>query len=160
MMHLLLASLLLQSASQAPAFKFAKEQRVYVVAVETGSRNLNVTSANLLLERLAKNQFKKGHAFRIASVLRGADFVFFVLLDSDSPTIDEVAIVVLPADYERVGGNLDALRNAALWQADGHYKLGRHAALAGATLGLSAIFDRSGVVQGLVKQFHRDALGK
>lgn len=141
-----------------PTFKFAKDQRVYVVAAETSSRNLNVTSANLELERLAKNQFKKGRAFRLTNTLRDADFVFFVLLDADSANSDEVALVVAPADYERASRSLDALRNAALWQADGHYKRGRHAALAGATIGLSTIFDRSGVVQGLVKRFHHDVL--
>jgi len=66
----------------ADTFKFAKEQRVYVVAVETGSRNLNATSGNLQLERLAKNQFKKERSFRIATTLREADFVFFVVLAS------------------------------------------------------------------------------
>lgn len=151
------AFLLFQTAD---TFKFAKEQRVYVVAVETGSRNLNATSGNLQLERLAKNQFKKERSFHIATALREADFVFFVVLDANSANFDEIAMAVLPGEYERAGGNLDALRNAARWQADGHYKRGRHAALAAGTLGLSAIWDRSGVVQELVKQFHKETLGK
>lgn len=60
------------------------------------------------------------------------------MLDAASDNYDEIALAVSPADYERVGGNLDALRNSALWQADNHYKRGREAALVGATMGISA----------------------
>jgi hypothetical protein len=50
------------------------------------------------------------------------------------------------------------MRTVPLWQGDGHYKVGRHAALAGATIGCSALFDRPSVVKNLVKQFHKETL--
>jgi hypothetical protein len=143
-----------------PSFTFAKEQRVYIVAVDTSSRNASVTKADLELERHAKDQFKTRRIFRAANTIREADFVFFVMLDADSPRLDEVAVVVSPSDYERADGNLDALRNAALWQSDNHFKnAAAEGALAGA-LGIPMISHHPNVVAGLVKQFHRDVIGK
>jgi hypothetical protein len=113
---LVLASFLLQASPQSTAFNFAKEQRVYIVAVEATSRDCNATRLDLALERAAKDYFKKTNIVKVAITLRESDFVFFVVLDGN----DEVALAVLPADYERAGGNLDALRNNALWQAEGH----------------------------------------
>ena len=135
--------------------KFRKEQRVYVVGVEAASRDLSGTRANLALERLAKDQFKKAGAFRVVNTLRDSDFVFFVMVDSASRNIEEVALAVSPVDYERLGGNLDALRNAALWQGENHFKAGR----AVASLGWSEVFHSQNVVAGLVKQFHKEAIG-
>lgn len=67
MHHLIIALFLLQSAPQSPVFKFAKQQRVYVVAVEAKSRDLNSTRADLeIIERAAKDQFMKVKAFRVA----------------------------------------------------------------------------------------------
>jgi hypothetical protein len=97
----------------------------------------------------------------VASTLRDADFVFFVMLDADSPKIDEVAVVVSPSDYQEANGNLDVLRNAAVWQSDNHFRnAGAEAALATFTAGMSVIFHHADVVAGLVKQFHEDVLGK
>lgn len=121
MVRFVIASLLLQVAVQSPSFKFAKEQRVYVVAVEANSRELASARASLELERMAKDEFRKANFFRVASTLRDSDFVFFVLLDAESANYDEVALAVSPADYEREGGNLDRLRNCAVWQADNHF---------------------------------------
>lgn len=92
--------------------------------------------------------------FQVASTLHDADFVFFVMLDGDSPKIDEVAVVVSPSDYQEANGNLDVLRNAALWQSDNHFKnAAGEAALATFTGGMSVIFHHADVVAGLVKQF-------
>ncbi len=160
LIQLALAALLIQVAPQDNAFRFAKAQRVYVVAVEVSSRDLSITRANLELERKAKDEFRKLKAFRIAATLRDADFVFFVVFDEQSRNFDEVALAVLPGDYEQSGQKLDLLRNAAVWQKDSHLKRGRHAALAGATLGLSPIFDRPSVVKALVKEFHKEVLAQ
>ena len=145
--------------SQAP-FKFAREQRVYVVAVEAISRDLNMTKADLQVERRAKDELMNAKLFQVSNTLRDADFVFFVLIDSTGQSLDEIALVTLPSDYQRLGNSLDALRNVALWQSDNHFKPGRHAALAAATIGASAFFDRPSVVKGLVKKLHKDTLGK
>jgi hypothetical protein len=150
-----------QAPLSQPRFTFAKEQRVYIVAVDSSSRNASVTKAALELERYAKDQFRKHHVFQIANTLREADFVFFVMLDSDSSKIDEIAIVISPPDYHNANGDIDGLRDAALWQSDNHFKnAGAEAALAGATLGWSAIFHHVNVVAGLVKQFHKDTIGR
>jgi hypothetical protein len=138
------------------SYRFKKEQAVYVVAVKSVSRNLAISSADLEVERRAKEQFKKEKAFRVVNVLNQADFVFFILVDDESSRTDEIALAVLTQDYRTLGKDLDGLRSAAIWQDSGHMKVGRHAALAGATVGLSAIFDRPSVSKGLVKQFHRD----
>ena len=158
---LLVAALFLvpqDSPTAKIGFTFSAGQSVYVVAADTGSRNLAATEANLKLERLAKDQFKKEKTFKIAKTLNEADFVFFILYDPASSGVDELALAALPSDYEESGKSLDALRNASLWQDDGHYKRGRHAALAGATLGYSLLFDRPSVAKGLVKEFHKDVL--
>lgn len=155
MVQLLLASLLLQTNPQADTFRFAEGQRVYVVAVSAISRDLSATSAYLGLERLAKDQFKKAGVFKIATTLRSCDFVFFVIASGD-----ELALAVLPSDYERAGNNLDALRNVALWQGDSHLKVGREAGLAWATGGVSLIFHRPSLIRNLVKQFHADTVSK
>ncbi len=148
------------SPSPPDGFRFAPDQSVYVVAAQGLSRNLELTSSALELERKAREQFRKAKKFKIARTLNEAHFVFFVLIDPDSANFDELALAVLPTDYVRHGANLDALRSAALWQDTAHLKAGRNAALAGATLGVSAIFHRPSVVKGLVKQFHRDAFPK
>ena len=83
------------------------------------------------------------------------------MLDADSPKIDEVAVVVSPSDYQEANGNLDVLRNAAVWQSDNHFKhAAGEATLASVTIGMSLIFHHADVVAGLVKQFHKDTLGK
>ena len=118
----MMLALLLQQAPPSPAFKFTKEQKVYVVAVDADSRNISVTKADLELERLAKTQFKKRKVFRLANTIREADFVFFVMLDTSSSRTDEIAVVITPSAYLAANGNIEALRNAALWQSDNHFK--------------------------------------
>src|SRR5207248_3161561 len=94
MPNALYVALLLLQITSASGFKFAKEQRVYIVAVDSTSRNASVTKADLELERYAKDQFKKRKVFRNANTVSGADFVFFVMLDTDSSRTDEIALVV------------------------------------------------------------------
>lgn len=162
MRQLVIAALLYASsvtgAQPTEHFKFAKEQRVYIVAAETQSRNLSETRDDLQADRRAQKEFKKLGVFEIANALRQADFVFFVLIDSESRDVDELAVAITPADYEKDGSNFDRLRNVALWQSSGHLKTGRHAALAGATVGYSAFFDHPSVIRDLVKKFHREVV--
>jgi len=138
--------------------RLAPGQSVYIVALDT-SRRTDLASTNLAAERDAKQQFVKEKRFNVASTLKGADFVFLIALDKDSKISDQIAIVLSPADYQANRNSLEAMRDAALWQADAHFKVGRHAALAGATLGASAFFDPN-VTKGLVKQFHKELRGK
>ena len=65
-----------QTPSTWPAFTFAKGQRVYVVAVDSNSRDASITRADLQLERLAKNAFKRHKAFQIASHATRRQFRF------------------------------------------------------------------------------------
>ena len=141
-------------------FNFERGQRVYVVAVSTRSRDLDVTKSDLEVERDAREQFKKSKQFMVASTLRGADFVFFILFDSTSSESEEMALAVSPDDYQKYGSNLDALRNAALWQSSNHLNVGRHTALAGATIGVSVLFDHPSVAKGLVKRFQDETISK
>lgn len=141
-------------------FNFERGQRVYVVAVSTRSRDLDLTKSELEVERNAKDQFKKSKEFMVVSTLRSADFVFFILLDPTSSDAEELALAALPDDYEKYGSNLDALRNVALWQSNNHYNVGRHAALAGATMGVSVLFDHASVASSLVKRFQKETISK
>ena len=141
-------------------FNFERGQRVYVVAVGAGSRDLDLTKSELEVEREAKDQFKKSKGFTAVSTLRSADFVFFILFDSESSDAEELGLAALPDDYVKYGSNLDALRNVALWQSNKHYNVGRHAALLGATMGVSVLFDHSTVASDLVKQFQKETISK
>ena len=133
---------------------------MYVVAVGAGSRDLDLTKSELEVEREAKDQFKKSKGFTAVSTLRSADFVFFILFDSESSDAEELGLAALPDDYVKYGSNLDALRNVALWQSNKHYNVGRHAALLGATMGVSVLFDHSTVASDLVKQFQKETISK
>ena len=82
------------------------------------------------------------------------------MLDASSRVADELALVLLPDDYVQFNHNLDSLRSVAIWQSDGHFKVGRNTALVGATLGASKIFHRPSVSQGLVKRFHKEVIPK
>src|SRR5437879_5729087 len=126
------ASLCASQLNSQP-FQFKSEQSVYVVAADSASRDLSVTKADLETERLAKNQFVKEKKFRLARTVSEADFVFFLLVDSNSRDTDELALAVLPSDYVRCETNLDALRNAAVWQESAHFRV-KDRALAGATI--------------------------
>jgi hypothetical protein len=47
-----------------------------------------MTKADLELERYTKNAFQRHNVVQVASTLRDAGFVFFVMLDSDSLKIE------------------------------------------------------------------------
>jgi 2,3-bisphosphoglycerate-independent phosphoglycerate mutase len=81
---ILASSFLAGSQMTSDIFGFRRAQAVYVVAVKSLSRNLTVTSADLEVERHAKEQFKKEKAFRLAKVLSEADFVFLIVVDDAS----------------------------------------------------------------------------
>jgi hypothetical protein len=152
------------AAPNAPAsnqqFKFERGQRVYVVAVNTRSRNLDRTKSDLEVERYARDQFKHSKVFVISNTLRGADFVFLVLIDSASSGPDGLALAALPDDYVKYGSNLDALRNAALWQSSGHVNELAHAELGVFTFGGSILFDHPNLAKGLVKTFQKETISK
>lgn len=133
----------------------APGKSAYVVAVSAMSRDLSLTSANLVVERETKEQFKKEKRFRIAKGIFQADFVFIVYVDMASPQRDEIALAVPTDAYKDVEGNLDALRAAALWQSDAHFNAMPHVAASMVTLGLSMIVDKPSVCKGLVRQFHK-----
>ncbi|HXW54209.1 MAG TPA: hypothetical protein VEJ67_00580 [Candidatus Cybelea sp.] len=145
-------------AGSSSQFNFERGQRVYVVAVDTNSRN--VAPSDLEVERKATNQFRHAKVFVVSDTLRNADFVFFILVDYEPNGVDEIALAVSPTDYRRDGSDPDLLRNDALWQASKHINGGGRAALAGATMGASILFQHSGAAEALVKQFHKEALSK
>jgi hypothetical protein len=141
-------------------FNFERGQRVYVVAVSTRSRDLDLTKSELEVERYAKDEFKKSKGFTVASTLRSADFVFFILFDSTSNGPEELALAALPDDYEKYGSNLDALRNLALWQSSGHVNELAHGELAVLTMGGSMLFDHPNLAKSLVKRFQKETISK
>jgi hypothetical protein len=144
----------------AADFSFARGQRVYVVAVDGRSRDSLVTNPDLREERRIRDQFTKQKSFVIVRTLHEADFVFFEMINSDHQlggSQEAIAVALSPSDYERANGNLDAIRNAASWQSDGHYG---HTGLVVATMGTSAIFDHADTALVLVKKFHKETLGK
>jgi len=130
------------SRQNGNSFKFAPGQAVYVVA------------SQLQLERKARDEFNRQKRYRVVNALKDADFVFAAILDPASNDFDEVALVVLPSDYQELWGQLDALRNKALWQGHGHLHRGKETALVVLTLGYGNLF-RS-VVKSLVQDFHRE----
>lgn len=89
-------------------FKFASGQAVYVV------------SNDLAVQRKAEEQFANDRQFKVASGLKGADFVFVALLDASSE--EELALILLPDDYSQYRADLDGLRSHALWQGAGQLR--------------------------------------
>ena len=88
-------------------FKFAPGQKVYVV------------TSPVSVERKANDQFMKDRQFKVNNGLRGADFVFMVLLDESVYPEEELALVVLPADFSQYRTDLIALQDHALWRGGG-----------------------------------------
>jgi Trypsin-like peptidase domain len=112
--------------SGASSFKFAGGQTVYVV------------SARLGMQRKAGEQFGKDRQFKVSSGIGNADFVFVGLWDPSS--LEELALVVLPADYSLYRADPDALRDHSLWQSGGK------------------VHAYSSEVQNLVRQFEQAVL--
>jgi hypothetical protein len=145
--------------AQKSGFTFKREQKVYVVAVNFGSRDLSLTGGSLEIEGKAREQFRKEKKFVLSGSPKEADFVFLILIDQLSRRLDETALAILPDDYVKYGSNLDGLRTVALWQDASHFKGSQEAkgtALAAGTLGVGNLFYRPSVAKSLVKQFHKD----
>src|SRR6266705_2948713 len=90
----LLAFLLLQSA-----FHFQPEQAVYIVALDATRADLGQAKLNLEVERRAGDEFKSQKKFKVAKTINDTDFVFFVLVDTESSRNDELALAITPKDY-------------------------------------------------------------
>lgn len=133
-------------------------QSVYIVALDTSSRRADTAGGSLELERKAREEFEKERKFKVASVLKTADFVFVIALDRAARDSDEVAIAISPGDYMANSDSFEKMRDAAIWQGSAHFKRGKHTAIAAASLGYSKFFDHSSVVKGLIKQFHKEVL--
>ncbi|HXN23338.1 MAG TPA: hypothetical protein VOA41_11415 [Candidatus Dormibacteraeota bacterium] len=88
-------------------------------------------------------------------MLKGADLVFVIAINSNARDKDEIALALSVQNYEANSTSLEKLREVAIWQGDGHYKRGKRTGLAMATMGYSGFFSGS-VAKGLVKQFHKE----
>lgn len=69
-------------------------------------------------------------------------------------------MALTPSDYARSRGDLDAMRDAAVWSSDGKVHGGADDLLSAGTFGLSRAFHRPSTSAGLVKQFLVAELGK
>ena len=149
----LLAFLLLQSA-----FHFQPEQAVYIVALDATRADLGQAKLNLEVERRAGDEFKSQKKFKLSKTINDADFVFFVLVDTESSRTDELALAVTPKDYLDYRTDLLELKNHALWSQsgkEGAKNFGK-SILSAYTLGAVT----SSVVRDIVKDFHADVLPK
>lgn len=131
----------------AQKFQFSKGQQVYIVAIK------NQDSPSLQVQRLATDQFVDSKIFPVSNSLSASDFVFLILVDESRTRVDEIALALLPADYEHGRGNFDSMRKTALWQSDGG---AGPSILPSLTFGISRIFHRPSVSRELVKRFHRE----
>lgn len=137
-------------------FRFQRGQSVYVIGMETGSRDLTKTKANLTIERRAKEEFRKNGFFELVSGISQADFVFVVIEDVESAGIEEIGVAILLGDYQQSKRSIDDLRDRALWQDQNRFPRAKAAGAALLTAGLSAIVYHPSVAKGLVSKFHKD----
>jgi hypothetical protein len=104
-------------------FEFKVGQSAYVVAIKSNG------SPNFAVEQKLRKEFKSKKAFKLASSLASADFVFVMYIEYEynQVTVSGVGIgsediksasafVVLPAAYSQFKTNLDNLRDGAIWQ--------------------------------------------
>ena len=148
------ACMAMQAELPREALKITPGQRVYVVGAETTSRDLSLAKSNLEIERRAKEQFEKQRTFRLAGALKAADLVFLVIVDPSSENNEEIAIVVSPSDYLAHKSDIDALRDAAVWQSSASSRIKTAKQLAASYNPLR----RPSIAKELVKQFHREVL--
>ena len=107
--------------AQEPAFKPVKS--VYVVAMKSSGK------MDLATERKLKDEFEKQKAFKVATSLQSADFVFLMLVEYEynqafvsgigvgSEDIKSVAaFAVSPGAYTQHKADLATLRDNAQWQ--------------------------------------------
>ena len=113
----------LAAAASAQESAFKAGQAVYVVAVKSSGQ------PDLSTEHELKDEFEKQKAFKVATSLQSADFVFLMLVEYEynqvavgaiavgSGDIKSVAALVVPPDaYTQYKSDLDNLRGKALWQ--------------------------------------------
>jgi hypothetical protein len=126
----------------------ASSKSVYVVAADANSRDLSLTSADLEVERLAKDEFKRRKRYIFAKSLADADLIFVLVVDRRSA--DEIALAIPGVAYRGAGHSLDALRAVATWEAAGRPSQN--------PLTASPIYALShpSVAKDLVKKFHKD----
>jgi hypothetical protein len=135
--------------AQESAFKAG--QSVYVVAVKSSGQ------PDLSTERKLKDEFEKQKAFKVATSLQSADFVFLMLVEYEynqvaaggvgvgSEDIKSVAAFVVPPDaYTQHKADLDNLRDKALWQISENNNIWR----------------TGGLPKKIVKKFHENAAPK
>jgi hypothetical protein len=110
-----------------------------------------------LTEQKIKDEFKKHKAFKIATSLQSADFVFLAVVEyefnramvinvgADVEDVKRVAaFVVSPDEYARHNNDLGALREKALWQTNQNNNARRTA----------------NMPRKIVTKFHEDAVTK
>jgi hypothetical protein len=150
-----------QSATvKTSAFKFAPGQKVFVTALDM---SFDGARLNLQVQRHVLEQFAKEKKFKIASALKDADFVFFVLIDPTSTEHDEIAFAIpAPAEADERGESVEELRAMAAWEYSEHWYSGKELGTrepAIPTMGASLIFLRPTLPEkALVKKFHKDVL--
>lgn len=147
MLNLVLAVLTLSVAAyaQAKPVQIAPGQSVYVVAMKSNG------NPDLAIEQKLKEEFEKQKAFKLATSLSSADFVFLMLIEYEynqaivagigmgSEDIKSATTFAVPVDtYKQSKTDLDALRDQALWQ---------HAENNG-------MWRTSGLPKKIAKQFH------
>jgi hypothetical protein len=110
---------------------FRPGQSVYAVALRSDSGGID-----LAVESKVKKEFEKQKKFKVAASLTGADYVFLVLAEHDSYSAgvagvstaqnylkSAFALVVSAGDYTEHKGNLEKLREVALWRGDSNAKM-------------------------------------
>ncbi len=140
----------LAAAASAQESAFKAGQAVYVVAVKSSGQ------PDFSTEHELKDEFEKQKAFKVATSLQSADFVFLMLVEYEynqvaaggvavGGDIKSVAAFVLPPDaYTQYKSDLDNLRDKALWQTGENYSFWRG----------------GGLPKRIVKKFHANAAPK
>jgi hypothetical protein len=137
------------ASAQEPAFKAG--QAVYVVAVKSSGQ------PDLSTEHELKDEFEKQKAFKVATSLQSADFVFLMLVEYEYNQVaagsvavgggdikSVAAFVVPPYAYTQYKSDLDNLRDKALWQTGEN----------------SSFWRGGGLPKRIVKKFHANAAPK
>lgn len=130
-----------------PKFEIRAGQSVYVTALRTTG------GPDIATERKLKQEFEKQKVFKLSSTLSAADIVFVMFVEyehnvafvggigSGSDDIKSVAVLVVPSsDYAGAKGDLDSLREDALWRDEQD----------------NGMWRTKGVLGKMVQKFHQD----
>jgi hypothetical protein len=141
----------LSAAASAQESAFKVGQSVYVVAVKSSGQS------DLSTEHILKDEFEKQKAFKVATSLQSADFVFLMLVEYEYDLAPAggfgvgggniksvVAFVISPDAYTQHKSDLDNLRDKALWQTGENYNFWRAGSLP----------------KKIVRKFHENAASK